>query len=262
MEGNSFREVPTGEALATLLVFVLSSLLFLFPRRPKVGSGPQKLPHPPMPKCRPQCVTQTPQDINYSAQTPCIISAFHPGTVKCNVHKSSRRRGPDLRAPMLQLRAKATRLQPGPPCLLSACALEPLPGSSMVSRSNAPSAACGEATWVPSPASLSITEGTQPCKSTSWCRNLKLGPCSAEHHSKPPSWIWSSETQLGSILTSAVFGSDPAVILPQKHKGKSASPGLVSHKPQALPEEAQPITRNQGDAGCICIPSQCKSDVT
>jgi len=62
-------------------------------------------------------------------------------------------------------------------------------------------------------------------------------------------------------LTSADFGSGPVVTLPQKRKGKSSSPGLVSHKPQALPKEAQPITGDQGDAGCICIPSESKSDV-
>lgn len=71
MEGSSFREVLTVEALARLLLFILSSyyysLLFIFPRRVEVGSGPQKLPNPPVPKCRPQCVTQTLQYINYSA---------------------------------------------------------------------------------------------------------------------------------------------------------------------------------------------------
>lgn len=148
-----------------LLVLILSSLLFLFPRRPKVGSGPQKLPHPPVPKCRPQCVTQTPQDVNYSAQRPCIISAFHPWTVKCDVHKSSRRKGPDLRVPMLQPRAKASPLQPGPPVPAL-----PVPQSHSLAHQWPPGPMLPmlwEAAWALSPASLSIADGIQPCKSMS-----------------------------------------------------------------------------------------------
>lgn len=111
MEGNSFREAAAREALVRLLVFMLSSLLFPLPRRPKVGSGPQKLPHPPVPQCRLQHVTHNPRDVNYSAQRLCIVSTFHPGAVRCDVNEPPRRRGPDLRA--LQLRTKASRLHPG-----------------------------------------------------------------------------------------------------------------------------------------------------
>lgn len=102
------------EVLVRPLVIILSSSLFLFPKRAEVGSGPQELLHPPAPKCRLQYATQTPQDVNYSAQRLCIISAFHPGTVKCDAHKPSRRTAPDLKAPMQQLRAKASRPKPGP----------------------------------------------------------------------------------------------------------------------------------------------------
>lgn len=130
MEGNSFREAATREALVRLLVFILSSLLFPLPRRPKAGRGPRKFPHPPVPQCRLQRVTQNQQDVNYSAQRLCIVSAFHPGTVRCDVpEERTRSRGSAAENQSLSAAPKVSG-----PCSL------PVPQSLSLAHQRSPSA--------------------------------------------------------------------------------------------------------------------------
>lgn len=132
MEENSFWEVSPEEALERLLVFILS---LLFP-----SPGETKLEELHRSSLTQQCLNATdPTGCRLPSSETQQHSCFsardwqmpytHPGGEDFHAEE---KRTFHIRTSMPQLRAKASRLQPGPLCTIPACALEILPCSSIV----------------------------------------------------------------------------------------------------------------------------------
>lgn len=135
--------------LEGLLVFILS---LLFP-----SPGDTKLEEVHSSSLTQQCLNagcslchRPPRMQSTQLRDPTTFLLFSQGL--SDVIYPPRRRGFPWRgeeASMPQLRAKASRMQPGPPCPIPACALETLPRSSMVPGPMLPVQGTGELPWPP-----------------------------------------------------------------------------------------------------------------
>lgn len=142
-----------------------------------------------------------------------------------------------VRASTPQLRAKASRLQPGPPCPIPACALEPLPCSSMVSAPVLSLQDTGKLPW-PLP-SFPVHHRAVPASQIHFLiHTTEPSLCSAEHCSKS---LLDSETQRAPWLQLVSQGTESfRLVRPCKITSSNHPPSTARSTVKPCPQMPHP----------------------